>query len=93
MEARCIMWASMCTEIHWQQEKYTSAKAILLHIQELFSEHSRTARYDISKWLFYAKMKGEVEVGAYVNLMIKAMEELESLDFIMDFHLQVDLIF
>ena len=47
----------MSNEIHRQHEKYTNAKKILLHLQELFGEQSRTARYEISKWLFRAKMK------------------------------------
>ena len=33
------------------------------------------------------KMKEGEDVGAHVNSMIRAMEELKSLDFIMDFHL------
>ena len=49
LQARCIMWASMNNEIHRQHEKYTNAKKILLHLQELFGEQSRTARYEISK--------------------------------------------
>ena len=92
MQARCIMWASMSTEIHRQHEKYNSAREILLHLQELFGEHSRTARYEISKRLFRAKMREGEEVGAHVNSMIRSIEELESLDFSMDFHLQTDLI-
>ena len=32
MQARCIMWASMTTEIHRQHEKYISAREILLHL-------------------------------------------------------------
>ena len=87
MQARCIMWASMTTKLYWQHEKYTSAYKILLHLQELFSEHSRTARYDISKRLFCAKMKEGEDVGAYMNSIIRSIEELESLDFSMDFHL------
>ena len=92
MQARCIMWASMSTEIHRQHEKYNSAREILLHLQELFGEHSRTARYEISKRLFRDKMREGEEVGAHVNTMIRSIEELESLDFSMDFHLQTDLI-
>ena len=49
LQASCIMWASMSTELHRQYEKYTSTNEILLHLQELFGEHSRTARYEISK--------------------------------------------
>ena len=92
MQARCIMWASMSTELHWQHEKYTSVNKILLHLQELFGEHSRTARYEISKRLFRAKMKEGEDVGVHVNSMIRAIEELESLDFTMDSHLQLDMI-
>ena len=86
------MWASMSNEIHRQHEKYTNAKEILLHLQELFGEHSRTARYEISKRLFHAKMKEEENVGAHVNSMIHSIEELESLDFMMDAQLQTNLI-
>ena len=77
MQARCIMWASMSTEIHRKHEKYTSAKEILLHLQELFSEHSRTTRYEISKRLFHAKMREGEDMGAHVNSMIRATEEQE----------------
>ena len=86
------MWASISTELYRQHEKYTSANEILLHLQELFGEHSRTARYEISKQLFCAKMKEGEDVGVHVISMIRAIEELESLDFTMDFHLQLDMI-
>ena len=92
MQARCIMWASMTIELHRQPEKFISANEILLHLQELFGEHSRTARYEISKRLFRAKMREGEDIGVHVNSMIRLIEELESLDFSMDFHLQVDLI-
>ena len=86
------MWASMSNELHKQHEKYTYAKDILLHLQDLFGKQSRTARYEISKRLFHAKMKEGEDVAVHVNSMIRAIEELESLDFSMDFHLQLDLI-
>ena len=56
----------------------------------MFGEHSRIARYEISKRLFRAKMKEGEDVGVHVNSIIRSIEELESLDFSMDFHLQVD---
>ena len=34
-----------------------------------------------------AKMKEGEDVGVHVNSMIRAIEELESLDFTMDYHL------
>ena len=76
LQARCIMWAFMSNEIHRQHEKYTNAKEILLHLQELFGEQSRAARYEISKWLFRAKIKEGEDVGAQVNSMIRSIEEL-----------------
>ena len=91
-QARCIIWASMTTELHRQHEKYKSAYEIILHLQELFGERSRTARYEISKRLFRAKMREGEDVGVHVNSMIRSIEELESLDFSMDYHLQLDLI-
>ena len=92
MQARCIMWASMSTELHRQHEKYTSANEILLHLQELFGEHSKTARYKISKRIFCATMKEGKDVGVHMNSMIRAIEELESLDFKLDSLLQLDMI-
>ena len=44
------------------------------------------------KQFFRAKIKEGKDVGVHVNSMIRSMKELESLDFTMDFHLQVDLI-
>ena len=76
----------MNTEIHRQYEKYTSAKEILIHLQELFGKQSRTARYEISKLLFRAKIREGEDVRVHVNSMIRSMEELESLDFTMNFH-------
>ena len=66
----------MSNEIHRQHEKYTNTKEILLHLQELFGEQSRTARYEISKRLFRAKMKEGEDVGAHVNSIIRSIEEL-----------------
>ena len=60
------MWASMSNELHKQYEKYTYAKEILLHLQELFGEQSRTARYEISMRLFRAKMKESEDVAVHV---------------------------
>ena len=86
------MWASMNTKIHRQYEKYTSENEILLHLQEFFCEHSTTARYEIAKRLFHAKMKEGEDVGVHVISMIRGIEELENLDFKMDSYLQLDMI-
>ena len=70
------MWASMNIEIHRQHEKYTSAREILLHLQELFGEQSRTARYDISKRLFRAKMREGEDVGVHVKGKVRMLESM-----------------
>ena len=60
----------MSTELHRQYEKYTSANEILLYLQELFGEHSRTARYEISKRIFHATMKEGEDVGVQVDFVL-----------------------
>ena len=91
-KARYYMLDLMSNELKCQHEDIKIAHQILAHLQELFGEHSRTARYEISKQLFHTKMKKGEDVGAHMNSMIRSMEELESLDFTMDFHIQVDMI-
>ena len=76
--------------LYVQALKYTYAKENLLHLQELFGEESRTARYEISKRLFCAKIKECEDVAVQENSMIRAIEKLDSLDFSTDFHLQLD---
>ena len=66
--------------------------AIIAHLQELFGEQTRIARYEISKELFGTKMKEGSDVGAHVQKMIRLIEHLENLEFTIDYHLQLDLI-
>ena len=54
--------------LYVQALKYTYAKENLLHLQELFGEESRTARYEISKRLFYAKIKECEDVAVQETL-------------------------
>ncbi|KAL6494286.1 hypothetical protein OROGR_031086 [Orobanche gracilis] len=86
------MMGSMNNELQRAHEKMTSARQILAHLTELYGEHSRTARYDISKQLFSARMKGGEKVGDHVLKMISMIERLEVLNFLMDVSLQIDLI-
>ncbi|PPZ26040.1 hypothetical protein C5P36_26520, partial [Escherichia coli] len=73
-------------------ENMQSASEILLHLQELYGEHSRNARYEISRQLFRMRMSEGQNVGDHVHKMIRLIEQLEHLDFNMDFQLQTDLI-
>ena len=54
---QCIMLASMSNELQRQHEKM-DAHSILLHLQELYGEQSRSVRYEISKELFRSLMTG-----------------------------------
>ena len=52
---KCIILASMNNELQRQHDSMDT-QSILLNLKELYGEHSRTARYEISKQLFYARM-------------------------------------
>ncbi|XP_020082355.1 uncharacterized protein LOC109705954 [Ananas comosus] len=56
VKVKCYMLASMSNELQRQHEHMESAADILLHLKELYDEQSRTARYEVSKRLFRAKM-------------------------------------
>ncbi|XP_039134207.1 uncharacterized protein LOC120271590 [Dioscorea cayenensis subsp. rotundata] len=92
LRVRSYMLASMSSDLQSSHEKMSDARSVLLHLQELYGEHSRTARYEISRELFRAKMSEGGEVGEHVLKMISMIERLEALDFSMDYNLQVDLI-
>ena len=73
------MLASMCNELQRQHEDM-EPRAMLLHLMELFAEHSRTQRYEISKSLFRARMAESSSVQAYVLKMIEWIERLVVLE-------------
>ncbi|KAL6521375.1 hypothetical protein OROGR_017944 [Orobanche gracilis] len=52
VKVRAYMMASMSNELQRAHEKMTSPRQILSHLTELYGEHNRTARYEISKELF-----------------------------------------
>ena len=52
MRARNYVLASMSNDLQRQLEHFMSAASMIQHLKDLFSEHSRTARYKISKKLF-----------------------------------------
>ncbi|KAH7690348.1 Retrotransposon Copia-like N-terminal protein [Dioscorea alata] len=56
LRVRSYMLASMSNDLQSSHEKMSDARSVLLHLQELYGEHSRTARYEISRELFRAKM-------------------------------------
>ena len=48
LTVKCIILASMTNELQRQHESMET-HSILLNLKELYGEHSRTARYEISK--------------------------------------------
>ena len=86
-----IMLASMRNE--WQmQHEQMDPQSVLLHLKELYGEQSRTARYELSKQLFRARMVKGTPIEAYVLKMINLIEDLGRLGFAMDEELSLDLI-
>ena len=86
-----IMLASMNSELQKQHE-HMDAPTILLHLQELFEEQSRSERYEVSKALFRSRMvegSSAVQHGLKMNGYI---EQLANLGVLMDHELSIDLI-
>ena len=65
---------------------------MLTHLQELYSEQSRTAHFKIFQRLFRAKMHDGQSINDHCLAMIKEIKELQNLSMNMDKELQVDLI-
>ncbi|OAY70105.1 Retrovirus-related Pol polyprotein from transposon TNT 1-94, partial [Ananas comosus] len=82
----------MSNELQRQHEDMKTAKEMLTHLKELYGEQSRSARFEVSKRLFKAKMHDGQSVHDHCLTMIKDLEELEKLGVKMDKELQVDLI-
>ncbi|XP_057999077.1 uncharacterized protein LOC131177916 [Hevea brasiliensis] len=78
MQAKCYMVASMTNQLQKQHEKMQTSFEILSHLQEMFGENSRLARYEISKLLFRMKMHEGQDVAEHVHIMILLIEQLEA---------------
>ncbi|XP_058008219.1 uncharacterized protein LOC131182882 [Hevea brasiliensis] len=92
MRAKCNILAFMTNELQKQHEKIQSISKILDHLQELYGKHTKNVRYEISKQPFRMKMNEWIDVGTLLRKMIRLIEQLEALNFTMDFTLQTDLI-
>ncbi|XP_020081118.1 uncharacterized protein LOC109704754 [Ananas comosus] len=91
-KVRCYILASISNELQRQHEDLKTAKEMLTHLKELYGEQSRSARFEVSKRLFKAKMHEGQSVHDHCLTMIKDLEELKKLDVKIDKELQVDLI-
>ena len=58
--------------------------SILFNLKKLYGEQSRTARYEISKKLFRARMTEGISVQMHVQKMIDLITHLGQLGFVMD---------
>ena len=83
LSVKCIILASMSNELQRQHESMDTL-SILLNLKELYGEHSRTARYEISKQLFHARMTEGTPVQDHVLKVIDLITRLGQLGFIMD---------
>ncbi|XP_031106217.1 uncharacterized protein LOC116010859 [Ipomoea triloba] len=79
-------------ELQRHHEKMPDAKSMVNHLQELYGEHSRIARYEVTEALFRGKLQEGGNVGDHVLNMIGMLERLEELNIFLDSELEVDLI-
>ena len=80
---KCIMLASMRNELQRQHEDMDDP-SILLNLKELYGEQSRTARYEILKQLFRARMTKGSSIQTHVLKMIDLITFLRQPSFAMD---------
>ena len=88
---KCIILASMTNELQRQHESM-DVLSIIQNLKELYGEQSRTARYEISKQLFRARMTEGTSIQEHVLKIIDLITRLGQLGFIMDGELNQDLI-
>ena len=55
----------------------TDAANMIWNLQVLYGEHSRIAKYEISKQLYKAKMVEGTDVGNHILKMINLIDQLE----------------
>ena len=75
MTIKYIMLASISNELQ-RQHKDMDVPSIVLNLKELYGEQSRTARYEISKQLFYARMTEGSFMQTHILKMIDLITHL-----------------
>ncbi|XP_031106284.1 uncharacterized protein LOC116010931 [Ipomoea triloba] len=80
LRAKSYILASMTNELQRQHEKMSDAKSMVNHLQELYGEYNRIARYEVTKALFRAKLQEGGNVGDHVLNMIGLLQRLEELN-------------
>ncbi|KAI3450296.1 hypothetical protein Pfo_006961, partial [Paulownia fortunei] len=78
-QAWCYMIASMSNKLQRQYEGMAHAIDIHLHLKELYGEHTRQARYKVSRELFRCRMMEGSSVHDYGLKMIALIKRIELL--------------
>ena len=86
------MLGAMSDDLQHQHENILTTHQMLAHLQELFGEQSRAAKYQVCQRLFKAKMRDGQSVQDHCLIMIEDLEELEKLSIILDKDFQIDVI-
>ena len=74
----------MSNDLQQHHEDMRTVREMLTHLQELYSEQSRIAHFEVSQRLFRMKMFDGQFVNDHCLTMIKGIEELQKLDMNMD---------
>ena len=83
-KAKYYILASMSNDLQQQHEDMRTTREMLVHLQELYGEHSHTARFEISRRLFRVKMCDGQAINDHCLTMIKDIEVLQKLGMNMD---------
>ena len=83
-KARFYILSLMSDELQCQHEDIKTSRQMLAHLQEMFGEQSRAAKYQVTKRLFKAHMHDGQSVQDHCLMMIKDLEELEKLNIKLD---------
>ena len=86
-KVRYYILGSMSDDLQHQHEDIRTTHQMLAHLQEMFGEQSRAAKYQVTKQLFKAKMHDGQSVQDHCLMMIKDLEELEKLKVRLDLDL------
>ncbi|XP_019442227.1 PREDICTED: uncharacterized protein LOC109346942 [Lupinus angustifolius] len=78
MSTKCLMLASMSSELQRQHEDMDPTD-IIAHLKKMYGAQSRTTIYQLSKTLFRSMLNVNAQVGPHVLKMISLMEQLEKL--------------
>ena len=86
-----LMLSSMNLELQKQHE-HMDALTMIIHLKELFAEHARDERSEVSRLLFNSKLQEDASAVIYSLKILGYIERLDTLGFSMKEELSIDLI-